>query len=146
MAILRMISEKILIWLPEWTLQNTQIKQQNNHFWFPTHETPAKTEDHTPPQTRIPRELLELKEEKLNQKTIHKPELNSSNGLIGLIACWWKLRIHQLKVFRLSFMTVLKDTERTMGETQISRWSLYRKSIKLFTVKVHQCQFTWNKT
>ena len=42
-------------------------EQQNNTFWFPTPENPGKPEDHTPIQTRILKELNELKDkEKLN--------------------------------------------------------------------------------
>ena len=41
--------------------------QQDNTFWFPTPENPGKLEDHTPIQTRILKELNELKDkEKLN--------------------------------------------------------------------------------
>ena len=44
-------------------------EQQNVTFWFPTPEDPGKTEDHTPIQTRILKELRELQEkEKLNPK------------------------------------------------------------------------------
>ena len=42
-------------------------EQQDNTFWFPTPENPGKPEDHTPKQTRILKELNELKDkEKLN--------------------------------------------------------------------------------
>ena len=37
-------------------------EQQNNTFWFPTPENPGKPEDHTPKQTRILKELIELNE------------------------------------------------------------------------------------
>ena len=52
--------------------RNKQInkpEQQNNNFWFPTSKNPGKTEDHTPIQTPIYKELHELKKkEKLNLK------------------------------------------------------------------------------
>ena len=42
-------------------------EEQNNTFWFPTPNCPDKPEDHTPRQTRIIRNLLELKaKEKIN--------------------------------------------------------------------------------
>ena len=42
-------------------------EQQNNTFWFATPENPGKPEDHTTIQTRILKELNELKDiEKLN--------------------------------------------------------------------------------
>ena len=48
-------------------LRTTKCEQQDNTFWFPTPETLARPEDHTPIQTRILKELKELKDkEKLN--------------------------------------------------------------------------------
>ena len=48
-------------------LRTRKPQQQNNTFWFPTPENPDKTEDHTPLQILILKELRELKEnEKLN--------------------------------------------------------------------------------
>ena len=48
-------------------LRPNKPEQQDNTFWFPKPETPGKPEDHTPIQTRILKELNELKDkEKLN--------------------------------------------------------------------------------
>ena len=48
-------------------LRTSKPEQQDNIFWFPTPENPGKPEDHTPIQTRILKELNELKDkEKLN--------------------------------------------------------------------------------
>ena len=48
-------------------LRTKKPEQQNNTFWFPTPENPEKSEDHTPIQTRILKELIELEDkEKLN--------------------------------------------------------------------------------
>ena len=48
-------------------LRTNKPEQQDNTFWFPTPENPGKLEDHTPIQTRILKELIELKDkEKLN--------------------------------------------------------------------------------
>ena len=48
-------------------LRTSKPEQQDNTFWFPTPENPGKPEDHTPIQTRILKELNELKDkEKLN--------------------------------------------------------------------------------
>ena len=48
-------------------LRTNKPEQQNDTFWFPTPENPGKPEDHTPIQTRILKELNELKDkEKLN--------------------------------------------------------------------------------
>ena len=48
-------------------LRTNKSEQQDNTFWFPTPENPGKPNDHTPIQTRILKELNELKDkEKLN--------------------------------------------------------------------------------
>ena len=48
-------------------LRTNKSEQQDNTFWFPTPENPGKPEDHTPIQTRILKELIELEDkEKLN--------------------------------------------------------------------------------
>ena len=50
-------------------LRTNKPDQQNNTFWFPTPENPGNTEDHTPIQTRILKELRELQlKQKLNPK------------------------------------------------------------------------------
>ena len=43
-------------------LKTNKPDQQNNTFQFPTPENPAITEDHTPIQTRILKELRELQQ------------------------------------------------------------------------------------
>ena len=48
-------------------LRTNTPEKQNNTFWFPTPENPGRTEDQFPMQTRILKELNELKDkEKLN--------------------------------------------------------------------------------
>ena len=48
-------------------LRMNKPEQQDNTFWFPTPENPGKPKDHTPIQTRILKELNELKDkENLN--------------------------------------------------------------------------------
>ena len=68
-AILSMIPEgdpDLTTYLTE-LLRTNKPEQQRNTFWFPTREYPRKTEDHTPIQTRILKELRELqRKEKLN--------------------------------------------------------------------------------
>ena len=62
MAILSMIPEgdpDLFTYLTE-LLRTNKPDQQTNTFWFPTPENPGNTDDHTPIQTRIPRELREL--------------------------------------------------------------------------------------
>ena len=69
MAILSMIPQgdpDLTAYLNE-LLRTNKLEQQNNPSWFPTPETPGKFKDLTPIQTRILKELIELKDkEKLN--------------------------------------------------------------------------------
>ena len=71
MAILSMIPQHnsdLTAYLNELLRTNKpEPEQQDNTFWFPTPDNPGKLEDHTPIQTRILKELNELKDkEKLN--------------------------------------------------------------------------------
>ena len=70
-AILSMIPEgdtDLVTYLTE-LLRTNKANQQNKTFWFPTPENPGNTEDHTPIQTRILKELRELqRREKINPK------------------------------------------------------------------------------
>ena len=69
MAILSMIPQgdpDLTAYLNE-LLRTNKPDQQNDTFWFPTPKNPGKPEDHTPIQTRILKELTDLKDkEKLN--------------------------------------------------------------------------------
>ena len=69
MAILSMIPQHdpdLTAYLNE-LLRTNKPEQQDNTFWFPTPDNPGKLEGHTPIQTRILKELNELKDkEKLN--------------------------------------------------------------------------------
>ena len=81
-------------------LRTNKADQQNNTFWFPAAKNPGNTEDHTPIQTRILTELLELqRKEKLNPKVTLNHERNSWNDLIGQTHCSQKLRKKQLMIF-----------------------------------------------
>ena len=69
MAILSMIpqSDPDLTAYSNELLRTSKPEQQDNTFWFPTPENPGKPEDRTPIQTRILKELNEIKDkEKLN--------------------------------------------------------------------------------
>ena len=71
MAIHSMIPEgdpDLITYLNE-LLRTNKPDQQTNTFWLPTPKNPGKTDDHTPIQTRILKELCELQQkEKLNPK------------------------------------------------------------------------------
>ena len=71
MAVLSMIPEgdpDLITYLTE-LLRTNKPDQQTNTFWFPTPENPGNTNEHTPIQTRILKELRELQQkEKLNPK------------------------------------------------------------------------------
>ena len=50
-------------------LRRNEPEPQYNTLWFPTHEYPGKIEDHTPIQTRVLTEIMDLKEkEQLNSQ------------------------------------------------------------------------------
>ena len=53
-------------------LRTNKPEQQDNKFWFPTPENPEKLEDHTPIQTRILKELNELKDKKTQSTREHR--------------------------------------------------------------------------
>ena len=58
-------------------LRTNKPEQQKDTFWFPTPENPGKPEDHTPMQTRILRELKELKDkENFNPQESIEPRNN----------------------------------------------------------------------
>ena len=71
MAVLSMIPEgdpDLTTYLTE-LLRTKKPNQQTNTFWFPTPKNPGNTEEHTPIQTRILKELRELQQkEELNPK------------------------------------------------------------------------------
>ena len=71
MAILSMIPEgdpDMITYVTE-LLRTNKSDQQTNTFWFSTPKNPGNTEEHTPIQTRILKELRELQlKEKLNPK------------------------------------------------------------------------------
>ena len=71
MAVLSMIPEgdpDLITYLTE-LLKTTKPDQQTNTFWFPSPENPGNSNEHTPIQTRILKELCELQQkEKLNPK------------------------------------------------------------------------------
>ena len=97
-------------------LRTSKPEQQDNTFWFPTPENPGKPEDHTPIQTRILKELNELKDkEKLNPQGAQNLETNFSNVLIGLIRFSQQWKNKQLKTFWLSIMIYSPDTEWILG-------------------------------
>ena len=70
-AILSMILQRHLelnIYLNE-LFRTNKPEQHNKTFWFPTPENPGKSRDHTPIETRILKELFELRgKEELNPK------------------------------------------------------------------------------
>ena len=71
MTVLSMIPEgdSDLITYPTELLRKNKPDQQTNTFWFPTPKNPGNTNEHTPIQTRILKELCDLQQkEKLNPK------------------------------------------------------------------------------
>ena len=78
MAVLSMIPEgdpDLITYLTE-LLRTNKPDQQINTFWFQTLENPGNTEEHTPIQTRILKDLRELQQkEKLNPKDDNEPRI-----------------------------------------------------------------------
>ena len=79
MAILSMIPEghpDLIIYLTE-LVRTNKPDQQTNTFWFPTPENPGNTDDLTPIQTRILKELHDLQQkDKLDPKMTLNHEWN----------------------------------------------------------------------
>ena len=92
---------------------------KQNTFWFATPENPGKPEDHTPIQTRILKELNELKDKK--KKRAQNLETNFSNDLIGPIHLLQRRKNKQLKIFWLIIMTFSPDIEWILGRIRSSR-------------------------
>ena len=70
MGVLSMIPEgdpDLITYLTE-LLRRNKPEQQTNTFWFPTPENHGNTNEHTPIQTRILKDLCELQQKKLNPK------------------------------------------------------------------------------
>ena len=124
MAILSMIPQADLdltAYLNE-LLRTNKAEQQNNTFWIPTLEDPGEPEDHTPLQTRILKELIELNEmEKPNpQESPESRKTYLSKDLIGLTRLKQKQKNNQLKTFWSTIMTFWPDTEWIYGLTRSS--------------------------
>ena len=118
MAILSMIPQDdpdLTAYLNE-LLRTSKLEQQDNRFWFPTPENPGKPEDHTPIQTRILKELNEIKDkEKLNpqESTEARNKFLKRFDLTDTLLSQRKNK--QLKIFWLSTMIYSSDTEWILG-------------------------------
>ena len=100
MAILSMLPEgdpDLITYLTE-LVRTNKSDQQTNTFWFPTPENPGNTEEHTPIQTQILKELRELQQKKhwIRKMTMNQ-ESNSENDLTRQTHCSMKTKNTQLK-------------------------------------------------
>ena len=118
MAILSMIPQDdpdLTAYINE-LLGTRKPEQQDNTFWFPLAENPGKLEDHTPIQTRILKELNELKDkEKFNPQETTESRTKFLKRLIALIRFLQKWKNRQLKIFWSNTMTYSPDTEWILG-------------------------------
>ena len=118
MAILSMNSQEdpdLTVYLNE-LLRASKPEQQHNTFWFPTPEIPGKPEDHTPIQTRILKELNELKdEEKLNPQ-----ESTESRNKFLKRFDWTDTLL--TKTEQQAIEDVLVDYHDLFRQTQIGYW------------------------
>ena len=145
MAIISMIPQDdphLTAYLNE-LLRTSKTEQQDNTFWFPTPENPGKSEDHTPIQTRILKELNELKDkEKLNPQEGTESRnkfLKRSDWTDTLPTKTEKEAVEDILVeyhdiFARHGMGIAMNTEFKVKLTP--------KTIKLYIAKVYQCQST----
>ena len=142
MAILSMIPQgdpDLTAYLNE-LLRTNKPEQQDSTFWFPTPENPGKPEDHTPIQTRILKELNELKDkEKLNAQESTESRNKFSNGLIGpihFLQKWKKQAIEDILVdyqdiFARHRMDIGLNTEFKVKLTPKDDTALYSRSLPM---------------
>ena len=129
-------------------LRTNEPEQQNNTFWLPTTENPAKEEDHhTTIQTGILKELVETKKNKGKLK----PTENAESRAKLLETLDWTITLlpqtdkQALKIFCMRITTFLPDVEWILECSWSLGWKLHWKTIKLLTTKTYQCQSTWKK-
>ena len=97
-------------------LRTNKPEQQDNTFWFPTPENPGKPEDHTPIQTRIPKELNELKDkEELNPQESTESRNKFLKRFDWTNTLLTETKNRELKTIWLSIMTFSPDTEWILG-------------------------------
>ena len=99
-------------------LGTTKPEQQSKTFWFPTPKNPGTTEEHTPIQTRILKELCELqKKERLNPKDDVKSRtkiLKRFDWTDTLLTEYEKHAVENILVSWSSTMIYLADKEWTL--------------------------------
>ena len=126
MAILKMTPQSdadLTAYLNE-ILWTKKPEQQNNTFWFPTPENFGKREDHTPIQTYILREIVELKrKEKLNSHVGTESRTEIFEPFDWNNTLWQKERNKQFKLSWSTLMTFLPDTEWMLAQTGKSSWN-----------------------
>ena len=142
MAILSMIPQgdpDLTAYLNE-PLRTNKPEQQNDTFWFPTPEDPGKLEDHTPIQTRILKELNELKDkEKLNPQESTQARtkfLKRSDWTDTLLTAMGKQAIEDILVeyhdiFARHRMDIGMNTEFKVKLTPKNNKAVYSQSLPM---------------
>ena len=145
MAILSMIPQgdpNLTAYLNE-LLRTNKPEQQDNTFWLPTSENPGKPEDHTPIQTRILKELNELKnKEKLNPQESTESRnkfLKRFDWTDTLLTDTEKQAIEDILV---DYYDISARHRMDIGMNTEFKVKLTPKTIKLYTTKVYQCRST----
>ena len=145
MAILTMIPQgdpDLTAYLNE-LLRTNKPEQQNNMFSFPTPENPGKPDDHTPIQTRILKELNELKdEEKLNPQEStesRKKNLKRFDWTDTLLTETEKQAIEDILV---EYHDIFARRRMDIGMNTEFKVKLLPKTTKLYVATVYQCQTT----
>ena len=105
-------------------LRTNKPEQRNNTFWFPTPQNPGKLEDLTPKQTRIFKELIELKEkEKLNPQESTKSWNKFLKGFDWTATLLTETEKQAIEDILVDYHDIFARQRRILGWTQNSVWN-----------------------
>ena len=128
-------------------LRTKKLDRQNNTFWFLTAKIPGKPEDHTPIQTRILRELLDL-----NGKEKRNPEGDTEAWTKVFERFDWtdtlltKTEKRAIEVFLVDSSDIFARNRMDIGMNAEFKVNVVPKTMELYTVKMYPRQFTWKWT
>ena len=125
-------------------LRTNKPEQQNNTFCFPT---PGRPEDHTPIQTRILKELIELEDtEKLN------PQDNTESRIKILERFDWtdtfltETQKQAIEDILVDYHDIFTRHRMDIGMNTEFKVKLTPKTMKLSIANSYQCRSIWKKT
>ena len=148
-SILSMIPESdpdLVIYLTE-LLKTNKPDQQNITFWFSTPEIPGNTEDHTPIQTRLLTEFLEMQRRvKLNPKDDIKSRMQFSKRFDWTNTLLTETEKRAVEDILVEYPDIFARHRMDIGLNTEFKVKLTPKMMKLFTARTCQCQFISKKT